>query len=127
MPRWICPDCSAAHIIPDAKVGQLVTCKQCGRDAMAEVANPLAIDVAPRRRTASNSIESVSGWARMVLIAIAGLLLLVGCTAYDKPYGPVCLVGGLIVVVQAVLVWPIYTACDDVRAIRRSIEQRPVS
>lgn len=126
MPRWICPNCSAAQTVPDSDPSLLVTCWKCGHAAK----RPTAVPSAPASENSNaqdDREEQVSGAAKMLILVGSLGPIGVGVLALmtDNPAAGVYLLAvGFTIGVQAILVWPIYTMVDDTRAIRRLLEQQ---
>lgn len=123
MPKWNCPDCGATHAIADDKIGTLVTCLKCGRDAISEVAKQHpSVDKGSRKPPR----EYVANVAKALLACASLGLMIVGAAVLssDKPaMGGYVFAVGFAIGIQAVLVWPIYTMAEDARASRRLLER----
>lgn len=148
MPKWICPTCSASHNVTSQHLGKTAKCQKCGQasevvDSDAAEAEPegFAIDTGfvgtlqrlrppasgtdPQSASPGQSTSAVAKGLLCVILGIWFLILLISFASEDAaPFRGIAIMAVSALAAQLVLVWPFYTACDDLRAIRINLENK---
>lgn len=141
MPKWICPYCSASHNVTDKHLGKAEKCQKCGRtsevrdsDAIADEEQIEFTGVLPRIQPSTTALHpamngvSTTHTAKILLLGIVGvwvLLLLVSLALEDgRPLFQLAVTALVFLTAELILVWPFYTACDDLRAVRTLLEKQ---
>ncbi len=149
MPKWICPNCSASHNVTLQHAGKTARCQKCGQpsvvvvsededsigpdtDTNTEFQGTLQRLRSPQQvqdryeQPVANQPESTSSVAKGLLGVILSLWILITLVTFAvddlAPSRSLAVVTVSVLVAQMILVWPFYTACDDLRALRRMME-----
>lgn len=145
MPKWICPACSASHNVPDSAISRTAKCQKCGRpsivtDSEEEIEPPSLLNKIiedddegpiparlPRNRSKSYDAPPtiVAKGILLICLAIVVLAMLLSFfTDEVKPLRFQLVLGAIVFGIQLALIWPFYSACDDIRAIREKIDSK---
>lgn len=142
MPKWICPKCSASYNVSAQHVGKSVKCQKCGTsgvvadssvddfsqdqsspDLYSKLIDSDDSPAKPSRKEKVESTQTTTGLAKGILAAMLAILacFMVFCWTSDslRPFRELSTTGFFGLSIQMALVWPFYSACDDIHAIRQ--------
>jgi hypothetical protein len=124
--------------VKDALLGQTKPCANCKQESLVEdaslVPNPLPVDALPDEaypvftsNRPKHRIESeVGSTAKIILVAAIAILGFCGFTKRDSapPLAMIYYSGAVSTSILAVVMWPIYTMANDIREIRKRLNEK---
>lgn len=143
--KWNCPACDASYTVDDNALGKTARCKKCGtssviRDDVTDEPPPaaasaflaaIADDDAPcEKGVASANAPGVSlvGVVLSFLILMLVIAAIVAMVSFSdeelQPARWLFVAAFLGLLIQFVTVLPFYLACDDIRRIRKVVENQ---
>lgn len=134
MSIWVCPTCHAKMNVKESLLGQLRACPSCKAESIVSespppmfpgqsIVTPPVVRQLPEKQQPEKSICLIALVMLYVLMAVMFIAGVASLLSGNKDVGFVLIAAGCGVLVQIVLISPIYAMVDDTRANRRLLEK----